>query len=145
MAYIPSDAKEYVADIIEVITVEIDPRNVVHTNTVLVSAASPEEAYEKAISLGRQDEISYKNPAGKHVQISFRGLGQLVVIHDELEHGAELMYDEKIGLSNEEVQSRIVPKEQLSVFRPVQRIDGPDYSSNDVMDDVSRLLRDSRQ
>ena len=52
MGYIPKDAKWYLADIIQQITVEDDPRSVVHTNVVLVRADSPEEAYEKALALG---------------------------------------------------------------------------------------------
>lgn len=43
----------YVADIIIEIVVQRDPRNVVHINTVLVRAANDEEAYLKAIELGR--------------------------------------------------------------------------------------------
>ena len=40
MAYIPEDAKWYLADIVLEITIEDDPRNVVHTNLVLISADS---------------------------------------------------------------------------------------------------------
>ena len=52
MGYIPEDAKWYLADLVEEITVEGDPRNVVHTNMTLVRADSPEEAYQKAVQLG---------------------------------------------------------------------------------------------
>jgi hypothetical protein len=48
MAYIPDDAKWYIAEIIMECQIEDDPRNVVHINIVLVRADSPEEAFEKA-------------------------------------------------------------------------------------------------
>jgi hypothetical protein len=52
MGYIPEDAKWYLAEIVEEITVEEDSRNVVHRNLHLIRADSPEEAYRKAIELG---------------------------------------------------------------------------------------------
>ena len=45
MAFIPADAKWYLAEIVEQISVEGDPRSVIHTNLVLVRADSPDEAY----------------------------------------------------------------------------------------------------
>ncbi len=60
MAYIPADAKWYLADIVEQIAVEDDPRHVVHTNTVLIRADSPEDAYAKAVELGTNKGVSYK-------------------------------------------------------------------------------------
>jgi hypothetical protein len=68
----------------------VSPRNVVHTNMILVRADSPEEAYQKAVQLGTARQQSYENPAGKRVECRFRGLRDLNGIHDELEHGAEL-------------------------------------------------------
>jgi Domain of unknown function (DUF4288) len=75
MGWIPKDAEWYLADIVEQITVEGDPRSVVHTNMVLVSANSPEEAYEKALQLGKELEQVYDNIDGKRVECHFRGLG----------------------------------------------------------------------
>jgi hypothetical protein len=56
LGYIPKSAKWYLAEIVEQITVEGDPRSVVHTNLVLVRADSPEEAYQRAIELGAAGE-----------------------------------------------------------------------------------------
>jgi hypothetical protein len=94
MGYIPPDAKWYLAEIVQQITVEGDPNNVVHNNMVLVRADSPEDAYARAVELGAARELSYENPEGKGVTIRFKGLHDLNVIHDELEHGAELIYSE---------------------------------------------------
>ena len=104
MGYIPESAKWYLADIVQEITVEGDPRNVVHTNLVLVRADSPEDAYQKALELGIAGDQSYENPYGKRVTFRFRGLHDLNVIHDELEHGAELIYREHFDLDESAIR-----------------------------------------
>src|SRR5437867_8039774 len=118
MGFIPKGAKWYLAEIVEEITVEGDPRNVVHTNLVLVRADSPEEAHERSLALGKQGETSYENLAGKRVTITFRGLHDLNVIHDELEHGGELSFTRTIGMSQDDLAKWVPPKEQLGVFAP---------------------------
>src|SRR5260370_3823593 len=120
MAHIPPEAQWYVAELVVEITVEDDPRNVVHKNLVLIRADSPEEAYEKALSLGREAETFYENPAGKQVRFKFRGLSELNVIQDELDHGAELLYEQKVEVSDEEIKRWVLPKELLAVFQPTE-------------------------
>jgi hypothetical protein len=144
MGYIPKDAKWYLADIVMETTVQGDSRNVVHVNTTLVRADSPSEAYDCAQKLGEQGETSYENSRGKMVATRFRGLRSLDVIHDELEHGAELSYSERIAVPEEEVKELIAPRERLGVFRPIRPSQGPDYSSKEVLEEARRLLqRDS--
>jgi uncharacterized protein DUF4288 len=140
MAHIPPEAQWYVAELVVEITVEDDPRNVVHKNLVLIRADSPEEAYEKALSLGREAETFYENPAGKQVRFKFRGLSELNVIQDELDHGAELLYEQKVGVASEEIEKWVLPKKLLTAFRSTEPGDWPDYSSKEIMDDVSRLM-----
>ena len=136
MGYIPKSAKWYLADIVVQITVEDDPRNVVHTNLVLVRADSPEEAYQKAMELGAAWEQSWENPDGKCVTLRFRGLHDLNVIHDELEHGAELIYWEKRDFDESAIQEWITPKEELGVFQPITPSKGPDYSPRHVLEEI---------
>jgi hypothetical protein len=88
----------------------------VHYNLTLVRADSPEEAYSKALVFGKHHESSYTNPDGKHVQAVFRGLRNLFVIYDELEDGAEILYEEQTGLSEEQITSMIPGKDALAVF-----------------------------
>jgi hypothetical protein len=118
MAYIPSDAKWYLADIVIEITIEDDPDKMVHINITLIRADSPEEAYERSLEVGKQQETTYENTDGKLVTFVFRGLRDLNVIHEELEHGAELTYEELTELREEQVARLIRPKQVLSVFRP---------------------------
>lgn len=140
MAYIPENAKWYLATMIQEITVEGDSQNVVHKNYILVRGDSPENAYEKAHELGKKSEVSYDNPNGRLVQIKFKGLSELNVIYDELEHGAELHYEELIGLSEEQVEALLRPKKDLAVFQPISPSVGPDYSSRQVLEDAKRLI-----
>ena len=130
MGYIPKDAKWYLARLVQAITVEGDPRNVVHTNLVLVRADSPEEAYQKAIELGAQGEIAYESPQGRKVTTTFRGL-----------HGAELEYAEQVNMDEAALKRWVSRKEDLSVFAPVEPSSGPDYRSREVMDKLDRIRR----
>ena len=84
MGYIPEEAKWYLADVIVEMRIEGEPRSLIHINTLLVRADSPEEAHQKAWALGQQEEHSYENTDGRRVTGVFRGLGEMNVIHDEL-------------------------------------------------------------
>jgi hypothetical protein len=142
MGYIPSDAKWYLAEIVQEISVEGDPRRVVHTNLVLVRGDSPDEAYAKAVELGTESEISYVNPDGKLVAITHCGLRDLNVIHGELEHGTELSHSEEIDMDDSAIQRYISPKEELGVFAPIKVSRGPCYISKDVVEELSKKFPD---
>jgi hypothetical protein len=134
MAYIPENAKWYLADVIIEIRIEAEPRSLVHINTVLVRADSPEEAHNKSLELGQQQAHCYENTDGKLVTGVFRGLGEVTVIHDDLEHGAELIFKERVGLSEEQILALVRPKDQLGVFAPREPSVGPNYMPRAVMD-----------
>jgi hypothetical protein len=139
MAYVPIDARWYVAEIVEEIRVEGDARNVVHSNLVLVEAGSPEDAYRHAIELGHDCEVTYQNPEGLTVVSRFRGLKQLDVVHGPLEHGAELLFSEEISMPEEQIAAWLKTKEQLNVFANIEPSKGPDYSSKDIVEEALRL------
>ncbi len=120
MGYIPSGAKWYIADIIREFKVEGEKEDVVHIDTTLVRADSPEEAFENALVLGRGGEDSYRNPFGKLVTVLFRGLRNLNVIDGELEHGTEVLFERKRGMSEQELRDMVRQKDQLNVFKPVK-------------------------
>ncbi len=145
MAYISKNANWYVVEVVEEITVEGDPRNVVHRNLNLIHAHSPEEAYERAIDLGKQGESEYQNPAAKKVTIKFRGLSSLNVVHDQLEHGAELRYLEEVSLPETNILHLLKSKEQLEVFQDIQPTKGPDYACKEIMDEALELIAKDRE
>jgi Domain of unknown function (DUF4288) len=141
MGYIPPDAKWYIAELVEEITIEGDMRNVVHKNLVLIRADSPDEAYDKAIELGKQSELSYENPAGRLVKTRFWGLGELTAIQDDLADGAELLYEEKVGVPRDQIEKEMPAKEELAVFRPFGLSEKPDYTCKDIVDEAKRLIK----
>ena len=139
MGYIPPDAKWYLAYIVIEIKIESEPRNVVQTNIILIRADSPEEAYKKALEFGNREEHLYVNSAGKQVHAKFRGLRDLNVIHEDLEDGAELTYEEEINVSEDKIQSRIALKDELSVFAPIKLLSGkPNYISEDIVEAMEK-------
>ena len=105
-------------------------------NLILIHANSPDDAYEQALSLGRSGDTEYLNPAGKLVTSRFRGLSFLDVIHDPLEHGAELMFQSNVGITPDNLQKLLLSKEELPLFRPITRLDGPDVASGEVVHEI---------
>ena len=140
MAFIPKDAVWYIAQVVLEVVVEGEGRNVVHTNYLLVRAESPDEAYEKALRLGGEHESTYLNENKKRVRIGFRGLRNLTVVYEPLEDGAELLYEETVGMSREDLEGLIRPKESLGIFKPIQRSPGPDYGSEEIRHEARRLV-----
>jgi hypothetical protein len=138
MAYIPEDAEWYLAWVVVEHIVGGDSRNVVHTNLMLIRAHSPDEAYVKAIELGKASDMTYENPQGESVVSVFRGLRELCVIYDKLEDGGELTYDEKFGVPNEEIERGIKPKERLAVFSEEDVAAKPDYMPKEIADELER-------
>jgi len=141
MEYSHEDAEWYLADLVEEIQVAGEEQNVVHINTVLIRARSAEEAYEKAMANGREGEHSYENTDGQMVTIRFRGLRNLVYVYGGLEDGDELIYEERIGVPEEELEGYITPKDQLIAFSSGDGVRvKPNYVSKEVVDKVHAML-----
>ena len=118
MGYVPANAKWWLADLVVEFTLEDADANLVHYNLTLVRADSAEEAYVKSVKFGEQQESTYMNTDGKSVKARFRGLRDLLVVYDELQDGAELLYEEESDVSEERIVETIKAKENLSVFEP---------------------------
>ncbi|MBI1424762.1 MAG: DUF4288 domain-containing protein [Gammaproteobacteria bacterium] len=82
-------------------------------NTVLVKAATLEEAYDKVVATGMKETEPYKGgPNGVDVQWLFEGVIELLPIFEEIEDGAEIMWAERTKkLKN--IQSQSKSKEEL--------------------------------
>ncbi len=130
----------FVTELIVKITVQEDTRNVVHKNLVLIEAESATDAYDKAMTAGAAHTMSYLNPQGRKVNIEFVGLGRLNAVYDHLEDGAELLYEEYVGIPDEEINGWVTPKHLLSVFRGIEPSPGPDYSSAEVLNQAAKLI-----
>jgi hypothetical protein len=140
MAYIPQDARWYIGDVILEHSIEGDPRNIIHINVHLVQAGSPSEAFAKATKLGKQAEHDYENSDSRQVRVRFRGLRELMVMHEELEDGAELFYEELVGVPEKELRRWITPKKKLAVFAPRRaKFDGPNYMPKSIMETLKNM------
>lgn len=135
MAYVPDDARWYLADVVLEHKIEDEPRNVIHINTLLVRANSPDRAYKRAMKLGESAAHEYQNTDDKTVRVLFRGLRNLLVIYEPLRSGAEIIYDERVNLTEEETAKLVSTKEELGVFEPREKPSksDPNYMPKDIM------------
>jgi hypothetical protein len=141
MAHVPKDAEWFLAETVQEIRVAGCTRNIVHQNFVIIHARSPESAYIRACDLGKSGDTSYINENGKRVTIRFRGLRSLDVIYDTLEDGCEIMFIEKLGVTEKSIKKLVRPKRDLKVFLPIRGRPGrPNYSSKEIMDEVKKRL-----
>jgi hypothetical protein len=116
--FIPGNTEWFIGELVEEFKAADQTENLVHINTILIEANSPEVAYEKALALGELANRVFTNTDGVDVTVRFRGLRGLYPIHDRLEDGAELLYEEREGMSDEAIAKMVKPKEALAVFSP---------------------------
>jgi hypothetical protein len=90
--------------------------------------------------MGAQHETTYDNEEAKPVKIVFCGLRNLTVVYEKLEDGAELLYEEKLGVSADTLTALVRPKERLAVFSPIERSPGPNYASAQVEREARDLI-----
>jgi hypothetical protein len=145
MAYVPKDAEWFLAEMVQEIRVAGCKRNIVHQNFVIIHARTPEAAYIRACKLGKSGDTSYINENGKRVITRFRGLRSLDVIYDPLEDGCEIMFIEKLGVTEKGIKKLVRLKRDLEVFLPIRGRPGrPNYSSKEIMDEARKELEDKR-
>lgn len=137
MTYTPKGLRWYLAELIQEVNLEPTLQSIVHVKTVLVRADTPEIAYKKALELGKESETSYENVHGQLITLIFQGLRDLKLIYDdELAHGAELIFEEMMEVTPEQMKQMISPKETLSVFLPANAMGSLTYMPKDVMVDL---------
>jgi hypothetical protein len=140
MGFIPEGARWYVAQLVLAIAVGRRKTVTVHVNTVLVRADSPTEAHDKALALGRGEELRYQNARGEQVRFKFLGLRELTVVHDELEHGCELLFSERLGRTMSQAKALVSLRSSLGVFAPRVPSQAPDYMSGELRKELEEAL-----
>jgi len=115
--FIPDGTEWFIGELVEEFKVAGQEKNLVHINTILIKADSPEAAYDRALALGESANRNFINTEGAEVRVRFRGLRGLLPIYDRLEDGAELLYEEHEGVSDEAIEAMVKPKEALAIFR----------------------------
>ena len=118
--YIPSEIEWFLAEMVQEFTFSNGDGPLVWVNTILINAVSLEDGYTKALQFGEQYNDTYLNSDHVEVTTRFRGLRDLFLIHDKLEHGAELLYEERDDLTEQQIAGMVKTKEQLAVFREAE-------------------------
>ncbi len=83
MADAPQDARWYIAELIEELILGGNVRNVIHRKTRVIFADSEEDAYDKALSLSTEHEVTYLNQKHDAGQTRYWGLKELDLLASE--------------------------------------------------------------
>jgi hypothetical protein len=116
--FIPENTEWFIGELVEEFRASNQDESLIHINTILIKADLPEVAYEKALAFGESANRVFTNTDGVDVSVRFRGLRGLYPVYDRLEDGAELLYEKREGMSEEEITKLVKPKEKLAVFSP---------------------------
>src|SRR5215475_3174036 len=85
-------------------------------NLILIKAQNPEEAYQKALKHGFDNEESVTID-GRQGWCKFKGLRSLVAVYEDIEDGAEIEWREYI-VEKDMLESLVKAKENLPAFQP---------------------------
>ena len=118
--YVPKDIEWFIAEMIQEFTFSNGDSPLVWVNSILVHAISLDEGYERAMKLGAQYDDVYMNSDGVQVTTRFKGLRDLFLVHDKLEDGAELVYEELEDLSEDAINKLAKARIELAVFREAE-------------------------
>jgi hypothetical protein len=89
-------------------------RGLTWLNHTLIQADSPEDAYRKAAAIGKESSrLRYKTTAGGTVQWRFVGIAELLRIHDDIGHGAEVLWTDIGRVSERKARSMARRKGEL--------------------------------
>ncbi|MGH9564900.1 MAG: DUF4288 domain-containing protein [Candidatus Angelobacter sp.] len=84
MANPPTDPRWYIAELTEEVALAGGVRpSVVHRKTRVIFADSPEDAYEKALSMSTEHEPAYLNQNHQGAQIRYWGLSELNLVDEK--------------------------------------------------------------
>ena len=87
-------------------------------NTVLIRARSREQAYRKAVALGRQSNGNegWNSETKRRGAWRFEGLTELLPVYEELIDGAEIFWKEHENRTVKTIKSLVKRKGNLTVF-----------------------------
>ena len=84
-------------------------------NTILVKAATFDEAYDKTIVYAAKETEPYKGGSnGIDVQWVFEGVTEVLAIHEELQDGSEIMWCERTPRKLKNLRALVRTKQELA-------------------------------
>ena len=91
-------------------------------NHHLIKADSPEKAFDKAVKLGKEAEYKFTNSDKIEMEWIFVGIGELLPIYEDIEDGAELMWNDYGFISNRRTMRMPYKKKELmKLIKPKQQ------------------------
>lgn len=117
MADSPDAARWYIAELVEELILDGNVRNVIHRKTRVIFADSQEDAYEKALSLSQEHEVTYLNQTHNSPQTRYWSLNELNLLQEEK---AEVSRPKKRRLAPHYRHSDQLTQAQVSVLMSMQ-------------------------
>ncbi|MGC2698249.1 MAG: DUF4288 domain-containing protein [Candidatus Angelobacter sp.] len=108
-------ARWYVAELTEEVTLEGDPQHLIHKKTRVIFADSPEDAYDKALSMITEHEVSYLNEDNKAVRTRFWGLRELVLSNEDMNR-AGILPKSRMGTARRQNSTGLSPEQQFALL-----------------------------
>jgi hypothetical protein len=88
-------------------------------NHILIKADSVEKAFDKAVKIGKEGEYKFTNTDNLEMEWKFVGIGELLPIHEDIEDGAELMWNNYGFISNRRTMKMSYEKSEiLELLKP---------------------------
>lgn len=89
-------------------------------NHHLIKADSPEQAFDKAVILGKEKNYKFTNSDKIEMESIFVGIGELIPIYEDIEDGAELMWTDYGFISNKRTMKMAYKKQELlETIKPI--------------------------
>jgi Domain of unknown function (DUF4288) len=111
----PETARWYIAELTEEVTLEGDPQNIVHRKTRVIFADSPQDAYEKALTMITEHEIGYLNEHRKTIRTRFWGLRELNLSNEDMDR-AGILPEARIGTARRRNATGLSPEQQFALL-----------------------------
>ena len=111
----PETTRWYVAELTEEVTLEGDPQNIVHRKTRVIFADSPQDAYEKALTMITEHEVGYLNEHRKAIRTRFWGLRELSLSNEDMDR-AGILPKNRIGTARRQNSTGLTPEQQFALL-----------------------------
>lgn len=131
----------FIAELLIEMRIEKEPQNIVHVNSHLIHAKTIAAAKAKAKAIGKKSSNSYKNTDGRKVKVIFRGIRDLFELPEGVEDGAEVLWEEYVGLTENKIKSWLRPVAEKA--KPRKNV--PNYMPESVMKDLEKAGFDRQE
>ena len=115
MSNSPEIDRWYIAELTEEVTLEGDPQNVVHRKTRIIFADSPQQAYEKALTMITEHEIVYLNEHRKTIRTRFWGLREMNLSNEDMDR-AGMLPESRMGAARRRNATALSPEQQFALL-----------------------------